>query len=1237
MSQVNITLNTNTVEVNTTNNQIVVTDPTNPNVVNITQPVTSVVEVISAGPQGSIGPQGPVGPQGPTVNTGSFATTGSNQFNGNQTITGSLSQGSYNIAIGDYSHAEGSSNKAIGNYSHAEGASTKTGVLTAYYVDSIVDGVLLVRGATYGNKSSEFPAGSFIIYDDADFDSTYGRTRFAVLSSIYDGTNTLITLFDNTVQGSGAIIGNPDYITLWTGDQTLRGDYAHAEGSSYTAIGISSHAEGENTVAIGYGSHAEGKGTISLGQNSHAEGVGTRTIGTYTHAEGDNTQTLGDVSHTEGVSTRTGQYGYYSPNISSGIIILPSIYGNVTSQFVAGDYILLDDYLYDDNYSTARFKISSAVYASGVTKIYLVDTTVSTTSAIIGVLGNFQPTNADKVLGGYASHAEGNSTNAIGPYSHAEGDTTQALGPSSHAEGLGTIAAGRTQHVQGQYNIASSAESAFIVGNGTSDAARSNLIFASGSSVQITGSLTVSGSNTFTNIGPAVFSGSINVTNGVTGSLQGTASFASTASFAPNYVLTSATSSMTVVSSSFASTASFAPNYQLTSGTGSMLAPYVLTSTTSSMSVATSSFAQGGNGSFSGSFSGSGANLNSIPASAITGLSSTQIATGSVTASVSTGTGSFQITSGSTSLMFISSSGNAGIGLNNPTYRLHVSSSATGQALRLANLTNYIDFTIDNRSAIGWNGSSGLIYLSGRGNGLFIGDASTDASARLHVKGSGATSATTTFFVQNSTPSTLFSILDNGNVTVSGSNFDLFNNSAAYSGFTLNSNATSTMYVGAQSVYGQVKADVNGSNVWFGATTGGAITRLGYSGSAGGATYVNFSTNGANSGLHITHNGGSDLMTVTSAGKVGIGHPVPTASLHISGATATSLLQIDSPASSSILFVSGSGNVGINTSTPAYPLDVNGTSRFTGNHSIVGSIIQTHPTFTGTHTITFSANNQIRFTNSGIGDYMQAGAGNIVDFLGQRVQSIQRGATFGNSVAATGIVSLTAFAAQSSGIINASGIEFTYPINNTATYTGSVRGIYYNPTLTSLVGTTHRAIETTSGDVLFQSGSTPLLFVSQSGNVGIGIATPSASAQLQIDSTTKGFLPPRMTTAQKNAIATPATGLIVYDTTLLSLFQYTGAAWTAVGGSSLPIKLTSQTILSSSWAATGSYYTSSFTNSNITTTCDISVTPQPDSYLTAYNAQVLPYVKVAAGTGSFYSYFPPSADMVVDVVITQTA
>jgi hypothetical protein len=61
--------------------------------------------------------------------------------------------------------------------------------------------------------------------------------------------------------------------------------------------------------------------------------------------------------------------------------------------------------------------------------------------------------------------------------------------------------------------------------------------------------------------------------------------------------------------------------------------------------------------------------------------------------------------------------------------------------------------------------------------------------------------------------------------------------------------------------------------------------------------------------------------------------------------------------------------------------------------------------------------------------------------------------------------------------------------------------------------------------------------------VGSSYATTDATAQLEIVSTTKGFLPPRMTTTQKNAISSPASGLMVYDTDTNKLCCYNGTSW----------------------------------------------------------------------------------------------
>lgn len=56
--------------------------------------------------------------------------------------------------------------------------------------------------------------------------------------------------------------------------------------------------------------------------------------------------------------------------------------------------------------------------------------------------------------------------------------------------------------------------------------------------------------------------------------------------------------------------------------------------------------------------------------------------------------------------------------------------------------------------------------------------------------------------------------------------------------------------------------------------------------------------------------------------------------------------------------------------------------------------------------------------------------------------------------------------------------------------------------------------------------------------VGIGTTSPDASSMLDITSTTQGLLTPRMTTTQRLAIASPANGLLVYDTTLGALYHY---------------------------------------------------------------------------------------------------
>lgn len=112
------------------------------------------------------------------------------------------------------------------------------------------------------------------------------------------------------------------------------------------------------------------------------------------------------------------------------------------------------------------------------------------------------------------------------------------------------------------------------------------------------------------------------------------------------------------------------------------------------------------------------------------------------------------------------------------------------------------------------------------------------------------------------------------------------------------------------------------------------------------------------------------------------------------------------------------------------------------------------------------------------------------------------------------------------------------------------RGFYFHPaasTSNNLEGTLklYTDIATGSGTEIMrfdQAGNTNVVT-----NLNVGAtAVTNSKAALEVTSTTKGFLPPRMTTTEKNAISSPPEGLIVYDTTLHKLCVYTGSAWETI-------------------------------------------------------------------------------------------
>jgi len=237
-----------------------------------------------------------------------------------------------------------------------------------------------------------------------------------------------------------------------------------------------------------------------------------------------------------------------------------------------------------------------------------------------------------------------------------------------------------------------------------------------------------------------------------------------------------------------------------------------------------------------------------------------------------------------------------------------------------------------------------------------------------------------------------------------------------------------------------------------------------------------------------------------------------------------------------VFYGTSAGNVIIGGTTDAgFRFDCVGTARVSG-------------LITGTSGISISGGsssviNGLGFTSgsvgaTGIGIYASSGMNFVTD---QNISNYYSfGFWFGFSSAAQWLnLSKTSInIGQGASTPNIDNITYT-SVNIVPTFNSNfvgrsgniVRGIYYNPTITSFTNGVRnqlRAIETSIGGAYFNTTSV------------------DGSSILQADSTSQGFLPPRMTTAQRNAITSPATGLIVFDTDIVKNYVYNGTNWQGV-------------------------------------------------------------------------------------------
>ena len=401
-------------------------------------------------------------------------------------------EGYYTTSSGQAAHAEGYFSWAAGDYSHAEGRDTRA----------------------YGDYSHT--EGAFTIASGSNSHAEGGSTNAGGIGSHAEGAST-----------------------------TALGQYSHAEGFSTLASGLYSHAEGNDSEANADSSHAEGYATVaySSATYAHTEGQSTRTYSVASHTEGyDNEiQTNSPYSHAEGVANLIKQdsdgshaEGYrnvidgseyshaegegegdpnspqiknshYSHTEGSRNTIEDSVYSHAE-----GDHTTIDGGSYSSHAEGSFNTITSATGSHAEGNNNLIE--LSNYSHVEGI--------ESEVKGADGAHAEGYFTKAWAKWSHTAGSGSFAspLAIGSYVAGEGTISSGSFQHVIGRYNIPLGGTGSFIIGNGTSAANRSNIMYVdlTGSSVQITGSLLVQGTIAATNISGNISSDKITAPTGNT-------------------------------------------------------------------------------------------------------------------------------------------------------------------------------------------------------------------------------------------------------------------------------------------------------------------------------------------------------------------------------------------------------------------------------------------------------------------------------------------------------------------------------------------------------------------------------------------------------------------------------------------------------------------------------------------------------------------------------------------------
>jgi len=228
-------------------------------------------------------------------------------------------------------------------------------------------------------------------------------------------------------------------------------------------------------------------------------------------------------------------------------------------------------------------------------------------------------------------------------------------------------------------------------------------------------------------------------------------------------------------------------------------------------------------------------------------------------------------------------------------------------------------------------------------------------------------------------------------------------------------------------------------------------------------------------------------------------------------------------------FFAGKVGIGSGYVPGTYNLDVVGTARVSGDLTILNNKLVVQNISDNT------APTMLSFINTG------SGGGTGATFQFSYISSIAL--TYGNGFTFTHNGSAITSKINNFGIFTNGSLNAATNLNFEQSLPATIKSFGQSTDAFTFIG---------GGSLLFQnyigSYDTRFAILKSTGNIVIqngGTFTDLPSARLIVNSTTQGFLPPRMTTAQKNAIASPAAGLMIYDTTLNKLAVFT-TAWETI-------------------------------------------------------------------------------------------